>query len=91
VFIITPPTPKKAKLEPKYAGAFPFVIKINNNVPIPFIKRTIPGLTLNRIGTKTEAPNIAKVCCKLKGISIEKGTLSLTPIISLLFIKPPLT
>ena len=54
--------PKKAKLLPKYAGAFLFVIKINNSVPIPFINKTILGLIPKTIGTNTLAPNIAKVC-----------------------------
>ena len=54
--------PKNAKLEPRYAGAFFFVIKMNNRVPTPFINKTIPASIPKIIGTKTEAPNIAKVC-----------------------------
>lgn len=81
--IISVPTPINAKLDPKYAGALAFVIRMNNRVPIPFINKTIPGFTLNNIGTKTDAPNIANVCCKLSGNNSAAGTLSLTPIIPL--------
>ena len=52
----------EAKLLPRYAGAFPFVTAIKIRVPIPFIKRTIAGFIPKIIGTKTDAPNIAKVC-----------------------------
>ena len=75
------PTPINAKLEPKYAGALALVINIKSKVPIPFINNTILGFTLNNIGTNTDAPNIAKVCCKLKGNKSAAGTFSLTPII----------
>ena len=53
---------RKAKLDPKYAGAFPFVTIIKISVPQPFIKRTIAGLIPKRKGTKTDAPNIANMC-----------------------------
>src|SRR5699024_12226456 len=50
---------RNAKLEPRYAGAFPFVIRINSSVPTPFIKSTTAGLIPNIKGTSTDAPNMA--------------------------------
>ena len=80
---------RNAKLEPRYAGAFPFVIKINNSVPIPFISSTIDAGIPNSIGTRTEALNIANVCCKLSGIHCPIGGLSLIPITFLsIYISP---
>jgi hypothetical protein len=56
---------------------------MNSNVPRPFINRTTAGLMPNRKGTRTVAPNIANICCKLKGSSSEKGTFSSTCMILL--------
>ena len=39
---------------------------------------TIPAFWLNRIGTRTEAPNIANRCCRLRGIPLSSGTFSST-------------
>ena len=62
LLITTPAGARNAKLEPKYAGAFPFVIKINSSVPIPFINSTTAGLIPNTNGTSTDAPNMANMC-----------------------------
>ena len=70
--------PMNAKLDPRYAGAFPLVINMKSSVPIPFISSTVPGFIPNSIGTSTDAPNIAKVCCRLNGTSILNGTFSST-------------
>ena len=51
-----------AKLEPKYAGIFPFVINAYKSVPIPLKNNTVVGSILNIIGTKIEEPNIANKC-----------------------------
>ena len=63
---------------------------------MPFIISTRDGSTtvvlaalLNRIGTRMEAPNIAKRCCRLKGIAFRKGTLSSTWMISLVAMWAP--
>ena len=68
----------KAKLEPKYEGILPLVIKIYSSVPRPFINKQVVGLTLNKNGTKTVEPNIAKRCCKLKGMFSNSGGRSST-------------
>ena len=69
---------RKAKLEPKYAGAFPLVIAINKSVPTPFINSTMAGLIPNKKGTSTDAPNMANICWMLNGIKSPRGTLSST-------------
>jgi hypothetical protein len=43
-------------------------------VPIPFMRRTIAGLIPKSIGTRIEAPNIAKRCWKLKGKPLTRPT-----------------
>ena len=58
----------KAKLEPRYAGILPLHKNRYKSVPIPLNSRTVAGLTLNKIGTSTVEPNMAKRCCKLRGI-----------------------
>ena len=63
---------------------------MNKRVPTPFINNTIPASIPNKIGTNTDAPNIAKVCCKLSGINHFNGTFSSIPMIFLLLIKPPI-
>lgn len=62
----------------RYAGALPFVIRINKSVPTPFIRRTMAGLIPNINGTRTEAPNMANMCWILRGINRLTGTLSST-------------
>ena len=57
----------KAKLEPRNAGIFAFVTTMYSSVPTPFMKSTVAGLILNRIGTRTDAPNMANKCWRLKG------------------------
>ena len=53
---------RNAKLEPKYAGALPFVIAIKISVPIPFISSTMEAFMPKSQGTSTDALNIANVC-----------------------------
>ena len=52
----------KAKLDPRYAGAFPLVIRINSKVPMPFMRSAMAGLIPRIYGTRTDALNMAKVC-----------------------------
>jgi len=80
---------RNAKLEPRYAGAFPFVIQIKSSVPTPFISRTMLGLMPNRIGTRTDAPNIAKTCWMDSGIILARGSLSSTSMICFLDMRFP--
>ena len=79
------PGDRNAKLEPRYAGDLPFVIRINSSVPIPFISRTIEAGIPNSTGTSTDALNIANVCWILSGIHLPTGGFSLISIISLSF------
>ena len=71
-----------AKLDPKYAGIFLFVMKAYNKVPIPLKNKTVAGSIFKRIGTKTDDPNIANKCWTLKGIAFFRGNLSSTPMTS---------
>jgi hypothetical protein len=68
----------KAKLEPRKAGALPLPMMMNKTVPIPFMKRAMAGLMPKSIGTRIEAPNMAKRCWKLRGRPLAKPTFSLT-------------
>lgn len=77
---------RNAKLEPKYAGAFPFVTAIKRRVPTPFMNNTIAGLIPKMKGTSTVAPNMANICWMLSGISRFTGTFSSTWMIFLSFI-----
>ena len=79
----------KAKLEPRYAGDFPFVTKIKISVPTPFISNAMAGLIPSKYGTSTDALNMAKVCWMLRGMPRFRGTLSSTCIILESFINPP--
>ena len=45
------------------------------NIPA-IISSEVAGLTLNRNGTSTVAPNIANRCCKLNGIVCPNGSFS---------------
>jgi hypothetical protein len=80
---------RNAKLDPRYAGAFPFVITIKRSVPTPFINSTTAGLIPKIKGTSTVAPNMANMCWILSGISRFTGTFSSTRIIFLSFIFSP--
>ena len=44
---------------------------------------TFPAQVLNRIGTSTEAPNMANRCWRLRGMPFRIGTFSSTWMISL--------
>ncbi|KAF5040560.1 hypothetical protein DSECCO2_532130 [anaerobic digester metagenome] len=54
------------------------------SVPMPFMSSTMAGSILNRVGTSTEAPNMAKRCCRLNGMPWSNGTFSSTWMILLL-------
>ena len=56
----------------------PLVRKMNSKVPMPFMKRTMPEWMPNRMGTSTDAPNMAKTCWMLRGTSCAGGTFSST-------------
>src|SRR5699024_4334137 len=55
-----------AKLEPKYAGIFAFVISIYNNVPMPDASKADDMGNPVKKGTRTVDPNIANKCWVLK-------------------------
>ena len=79
------PGDRNAKLDPRYAGALPFVIRMNSSVPTPFIRSTMEAGIPKSIGTSTDALNIANVCCMLSGIHLPTGGLSPIPMIFLSF------
>ncbi len=51
------------------------VIRMNKSVPIPFINSTTDGSAWNKIGTGTDAPNIAERCWRLSAIQIYQPAL----------------
>ena len=54
---------------------------------MPLKSKTVAGLILKRIGTKTVEPNMANRCCKLRGMALAKGGRSFTGMIESSFMK----
>jgi hypothetical protein len=52
-----------AKLEPRYDGTLPPVIRKNTSVPTPDISTATLGSKPISSGASTVAPNIATTCC----------------------------
>ena len=40
---------------------------------MPLKSKIVAGFTLNKIGTRTVEPNMAKRCCRLRGIVSKSG------------------
>ena len=60
-------------------GAFPFVIRINNMVPTPFINNTIAGLIPNKKGHQHRCAKHGKHMLNTKGESKVSAVLFLPP------------